>query len=160
VYQPNSADIAQRAGISPRSLFRYFDDVDDLHRAAIERQLADAAPLLKLGASPEDPTAAKVDCLVEARARLFEAIAPAARAGRASAHRHPVVAAQVHESRAYLRNQVKRLFAPELRHDAALLPALDALSSFEAYELLRFDQGLSRARATAALTTALMKLLT
>src|SRR5215208_2782409 len=82
VYEPSAAQIAERAGLSPRSLFRYFDDVDDLNRAAIEQQLGRARPLLVVDARPEEPTAVKVERLVEARLRLFEAIAPAARAAR------------------------------------------------------------------------------
>ena len=63
-YQPNANEIAELAGLSPRSLFRYFDDVDDLNRAAIERQLAAARPLLDLGVGPDAPTRAKIDHLV------------------------------------------------------------------------------------------------
>ncbi|HQZ33105.1 MAG TPA: TetR family transcriptional regulator, partial [Ilumatobacteraceae bacterium] len=36
--EPSSDEIAERAGLSPRSLFRYFDDLDDLVRVAISRQ--------------------------------------------------------------------------------------------------------------------------
>jgi AcrR family transcriptional regulator len=159
-YQPSSNEIADRAGISPRSLFRYFDDIDDLHRAAIERQLAAARPLLDLGVASDAPVRTKIARLVAARVQLFETIAPAARSARAYAHRHPVIAAQVRESRSFLRRQLARLFAPELAGDrAARLPALDALCSFETYELLRHDQGLSRARTAAALTAALTALL-
>ena len=92
--------------------------------------------------------------------RLFEMIAPAARAARGYALRHPVVAAHLRENRAYLRDQVHRLFAAELEGDrAALLPALDALCSFETCELLRFDQGLSRPKTASALVRALTALL-
>src|SRR4051794_15362530 len=99
VYQPSSNEIAERAGISPRSLFRYFEDVDDLNRAAIERQLEAARPLLDVGVAPDAPTAEKIERLVEARALLFETIGPAARAARVGAHRHPVVAAQLRDAR-------------------------------------------------------------
>jgi AcrR family transcriptional regulator len=160
VYQPSSNEIAVRAGLSPRSLFRYFDDVDDLNRAAIDRQLVAARPLLDVGVGGDAPTATKVDHLVEARVRLFETIAPAARAARVCAPRHPVIAAQLHDGRSYLRHQVHRLFSAELDGDrAALLPALDALCSFETYELLRADQGLSRTKTVAALVSALTALL-
>lgn len=90
-YTPSSADIAERAGLSPRSLFRYFDDVDDLNRAAIERQQATALPLVDPGVGPLEPTADKIRAVAEARVRLFEAIAPLARAVRVVAHRHPLV---------------------------------------------------------------------
>jgi AcrR family transcriptional regulator len=160
IYQPSTNDIAERAGISPRSVFRYFEDVDDLNRAAIERQLSKARPLLDVGVDPGTATRAKIARVVEARVHLYETIAPAARAARVSAHRHAVVAAQVDESRRYLRNQLRRLFAPELQdHRATRFPAIDALCAFETYELLRTDQGLSRAKIVAALTDALSALL-
>ena len=160
VYQPSTAEIAERAGISPRSLFRYFEDVDDLHRAAIDSQLERAQPLLHLDLEPEASTRTKVDRIVEARIHLFETIEPAARAGRVVAHRRPVVAATLDDSRAYLRNQLRHLFARELAgRRAALLPAIDALCSFESYELLRVHQGLSRPKTVAALTAALNQLL-
>jgi AcrR family transcriptional regulator len=160
VYTPSTNDIAERAGISPRSVFRYFEDVDDLNRAAIERQLAKARPLLDVGVDPGTPTRTKIERVVEARVCLFETIAPAARAARISAHRHPVVAAQVDEARRYLRNQLRRVFAPELHDErGAHFPAIDALCAFETYELLRTDQGLSRPKTVAALTDALAALL-
>jgi len=145
-YEPGAAEIAERAGLSPRSLFRYFDDVDDLNRATIDQQLSRARPLLAVDARPEDRTATKVERLVEARLRLYEAIAPAARAARICAWRHPVMAGQISNTRSYLRHQLERLFAPELdalgpdRTDAALA-AIDALCSFEAMELLRDGPG-------------------
>ena len=159
-YEPSTGDIAERAGISARSLFRYFDDVDDLHRAAIDRQLDRARPLLELDMSPAAPTRMKIERIVEARVHLFETIEPAARAGRVVAHRRPIVAATLDESRAYLRSQLRQLFAPELeRAGAVLLPAVDALCSFESYELLRVHQGLSRPKTIAALVAALTRLL-
>jgi len=160
VYAPSSAQIAERAGLSPRSLFRYFDDVDDLNRAAIAAQLATARPLLDIGASAQDRLPLRIEALVRARIRLYDAITPGARAARITAHRHALVAAQVADSRAYLREQIRRLFAPELAGErAALLPAVDALCSFETYELLRVDQQLSRPNVAAALTRALTILL-
>jgi AcrR family transcriptional regulator len=164
VYEPSAAQIAERAGLSPRSLFRYFDDVDDLNRATIDQQLARARPLLAVDARPEDPPATKVERLVEARLRLYESIAPAARAARICAWRHPVLARQVTSSRSYLRHQVERLFGPELtamgtERAAAAVATTEVLCSFEGSELLRVDQGLTREQAAAALVQALLPVL-
>ena len=140
-YEPSAAEIAERAGLSPRSLFRYFDDVDDLNRATIDQQLDRARPLLAVDVRPEDPTVTKVERLVAARLRLYDDIAPVARAARICAWRHPVLAEQIATTRSYLRHQLERLFAPELDalgpERAAALAAADALCSFEAAELLR-----------------------
>lgn len=160
VYSPSAAQIAERAGLSSRSLFRYFDDVDDLNRATIDQQLARARPLLQVDAEPGDPTEVKVERLVESRLRLYDAIAPAARAARTCAWRHPVIAGQIAASRAYLGRQLERLFAPELDalgRDRApgALAAVDALCSFEAVELLQD----AHKEAAAALRSALVALL-
>ena len=159
-YQPTTDEIAERAGLSPRSLFRYFDDVDDLNRAAVDRQLADAEPLLELDISVDAPTVDKIDCVVAQRLRLWEAIEPAARAARLNAHRRPVVAAQLVDGRAFMRRQLRELFAPELQGErAAHLGAIEVLTSFESYDLLRIDQRLSRPKTVSTLTSALRALL-
>ena len=72
---------------------------------------------------------------------------------------HAVLATQLGQTRAFLREQVRHLFARELRGRTALLPALDVLCSFESYDLLRVDQRLSPNKAATALTTALTALL-
>lgn len=153
IVQPSAAEVADRAGISVRSLFRYFDDVDDLSRAAIERHLAAAQPLMTIDATTADPLPVRVERAVESRLRLWEAVAPSARAARACAIRNPLVAAQLAEMRALFRRQVAALFP------ARAVPAVDVLLSFETYELLRQDQGLSRPRSAAALSDALQAIL-
>ena len=159
-YQPSSDEIAVRAGLSPRSLFRYFDDIDDLNHAAIDRQLARAQPMLDLGVTADAPTDEKIDRLVTKRVEMWEAIEPAARAARLNAFRRPVVAAQLVEARTFLRRQLRSLFAPELVGErAALLGAVEVLTSFESYELLRIDQRLSRPKTVATITSALRALL-
>jgi AcrR family transcriptional regulator len=156
---PGTAAIAERAGISARSLFRYFDDTDDLARAAIDRQLEAASPLVEIDAVASDPTARKIDRAVTARSRLFDAIAPGARAGRAVQHDRPVVAEQLRAARARFRRQVRELFEPELRDRPELLPVLDVLLSFETRDLLRVDQGLSPTKTSESLVAALTALL-
>lgn len=155
IYEPGSALIAERAGLSPRSLFRYFDDIDDLTHAAIDRQLAEARPLVDLHIGDGAPLAVRIERLVESRVRLYEAIGPGARAARICAHRNAVVAKQIHDARHYLREQIRRLFAPELTN----LAAIDVLCSFETYELLR-EQRLSRAKTITTLVETLTALLT
>ena len=155
-YQPSLAEIAARAGLSLRSVFRYFDDVDDLHRAAAIRQIALVLPLLELHVPAAATAATRIRAVVRSRAALFEQIGPAARALRAGAYRHAPLAAELARNRAFFRGQLAAVFGPGA---AALLPALDVLCSFESYELLRHDQGLSRAAAERALADAISALL-
>jgi AcrR family transcriptional regulator len=156
VYQPSAAEIASRAGLSPRSLFRYFDDIDDLRRAATMREIQRARPLLEVPVAPDAPTKEKIRAFVTARIALFERAAAGARAARMFAPVHPVVAAELAERRAFLRRQVQALFAAELAgRSGALLPVVDVLTSFESYELFRYVEGLSRAGAERAMVAAL-----
>jgi AcrR family transcriptional regulator len=159
-YQPAAAEVAARAGLSPRSLFRYFEDVDDLYLAAATRQIVLALPLLELEVSPDLPTAAKVAAVVRARTRLFETVGPAGRALRASARRRAVLAAELERYRSFFRGQLSQVFAAELAGPGlVMLPALNVLCSFESYELLRYDEGLSRRQAEAALASTIRTLL-
>jgi AcrR family transcriptional regulator len=158
---PSTNEVAERAGLSARSLFRYFDDVDDLYRAAIEHQLTAARPLLDLTVDPSAPTVTKIRRVVEARVKLYETIGPSARAARVSAGRSTLVAKHVHQSRAFLRQQIRDLFAPELAAGGEdRFAAIDALCAFETYDLLRIDQKRSRAQTISDLTAALTALLT
>lgn len=158
-YEPSSAEIAEQAGLSSRSLFRYFDDVDDLTHAAIERQLGTALPLLHLGVPATDSLNRRIEALVSSRLRLYAAIEPGARAARICAHRNPVVARQVADSRRYLRKQVVELFAAEAAGRDDVLAAVDALMSFETFELMRHHQRLGAAAMKRVLTQALSQLL-
>ena len=92
--------------------------------------------------------------------QLHEISAPAARAARLAAHRSPVVAAQIRDARKLLHDQVVTLFSHDLppkRHE--VLPAIDALLSFEAHDLMRVAHGMSRADTAASLIASLNALL-
>lgn len=162
--RPSTGEVAERAGLSPRSLFRYFDDVDDLIRAAVEGELERAAPLLPLTACATDPFAVRVAALVEQRFRLFDTVAPAATVSRLRSPFQPVLQSELRRNRAYLRDQVRGLFAPELgalgsEVAAETLAACDIATSFEAHQLLLHDQNLSPGRARGAMARSIMAIL-
>jgi AcrR family transcriptional regulator len=154
--------VAQRAGLSPRSLFRYFDDVDDLCRAAVDRHIRRILPLNEILARPEDPAPTKAAALAAQRVRLFEGIGSVGVVSRLQAPFQPLVQDELTRARQGWRHQVAELFGPEIdalgAAGAVVLAAADALCSFESYQLLRHDQGCSPARVRAVLATALTAL--
>lgn len=160
---PSVTEIAERAGLSPRSLFRYFDDVEDLTRAAIARQNEQVWPLAALDVSPDEPLDVRLDAFIDRRVELFEAIGSVGRVARLREPFHEVVARQLADGRALLRDQIARLFAAELEAIGAArsetLAALDVLASYESYRLLRDDQRLSQRRAAAVVRSAMAALL-
>lgn len=163
--RPGTDEIAERAGISPRSLFRYFEDADDLAGEAVTRQLGRAMPLLPLAVGPDAPFDVRVAALVEQRLRLFTTLGQAAHVARLRAPFQPRLAMSLREGRKFLRSQARTLFAIELMsmadHEAeAALAAADVLTSFESYQLLTADQGLPVDEARSVLVAALEVLLT
>jgi AcrR family transcriptional regulator len=162
---PSTEEIAARSGVSARSLFRYFDDVDDLSAAAIGQQQEDVRHLLALHAKPEQPFADRVAALVRQRGELFEAIESVAMVSRLRAPFQLVVSDKLTQGRAFLRQQLVSLFAPELSAmspttAAHRLAVADVTASFESWRLLRDDQQLTRAKASAAMGDALTILFT
>ncbi|MBI4935979.1 MAG: TetR/AcrR family transcriptional regulator [Actinobacteria bacterium] len=162
---PSTEEIAARSGVSARSLFRYFDDVDDLCSAAIAQQQENVRHLLPLSATPDEPLAVRIAALVRQRGELFEAIESAAMVSRLRAPFQLVVADRLTEGRSFLRQQIGTLFARELGQmpeqvAAARLAAADVIASFESWRLLRDDQRLSIAAASNAISESLTTLFT
>ncbi len=162
--RPSTEEIAARSGLSPRSLFRYFEDVDDLTRVAIMRQEARAMPLVPIAAAPDDPFEQKVAALVDQRFRLFDAVGHAAAVTRLQAPFQALLAAELRQNRRFLRSQVRALFAPELDardEDGSrrALAAADVLTSFESYHLLTEDRSMTSSEASSVVLDALAAIL-
>ena len=164
VINPGAQDVADRSGVSRRSLFRYFDDMDELCRVAIDRHSARVSHLFEIEDIGVGPLAPRLDRLVRQRTQLFEAIAPVARIARLRAPFQPIIAEELARSAALLRAQLARHFArelgalgPEARSET--LAATDALASFESFDLMRRAQSLSLGDVDAAMHRGLAALL-
>lgn len=163
--RPGTDEIAERAGLSPRSLFRYFEDTDDLTNEAVARQQARALPLVPIDAGRDAPFEVRVRAVVDQRFRLFEAVGQAALVSRLRAPFQARLAHNLRRNREFLRGQLRSLFAPELaampeERAAAALAGADVLAGFESYRLLTDDQGYPADRAKEVLAEALRALLT
>ena len=111
---PSVATVAERSGVSLRSVFRYFDDLDEMGRIAILRHTEKVQHLFHVDALGEGTRDERIRRIVEARLKLYDAVAPIVRATILRAPFQPVIAAGLAQRRAVLRNQVERHFAPEL----------------------------------------------
>lgn len=151
---PAVAEVADRAGVSVSSVFRYFENLDDLHRETIRRYFERFAPLFELP-EPSGTTEDRVAGLVDARLDLYETIGPIARLSRVRAAEQPQLAETLAETRQRFADQVRSHFADDLAgqapadaEDRAAL--VDALTSFEAWDLLQGTHGRSRVRLRRA----------
>ncbi len=165
---PQPEAIAQRSGVSLRSVYRFLGDTRDLVYAAIERHLERVGPLFALEPLGEGPFAQRVEEFVAARLRLYQAIAPTARAAQARIRMRSTPAIEVvretlNARRGLLRIQLSRNFAAELaafgRSGDAILAAADALTQIETIDWYLVDGGYTLAQTKEALTTGLHQLL-
>jgi AcrR family transcriptional regulator len=157
VLRPTAQQVAERAGVGIRSVFRHFDDMESLFAAMDAHLRAEALSLLREapagGSLPE-----RARALVERHVRLFERIAPWKRAANLARWRSPFLRGRhahlVRELRADLLRSL-----PELADaPAAVTDALDLVTCFEAWDRLRTDQRLSRERAQGAVEHAVLAL--
>jgi len=164
--EPGASEVAERSGVSLRSVYRYFDDVEALIRAAIARNLEKVAPLFEIDGLGEGPVTDRIDRIVTNRFRLYEEIAPMLRATLQRAPANAILRENLERNLRALRHQVEQMFAPELaalpQGDAREVGAgLDILLGFHTIEHLRRTRGLTGpesrrivARAVAALLDA------
>ncbi len=161
--EPGAAKIAARAGVSERTVFRYFDDLDSLAAAAIESQVARVGPIF---AAPVAQGALdqRVAALVTQRARIYDATAVATRAAWRFAAQSDTITQALTFRRGLLRDQLAELFAPELtalpsRLRTETLDALDSVASLETMDQLRAVAGHPARRAENIVTRLLLALL-
>ena len=149
ILEPTAQQVAARAGVGIRTVFRRFSDVESLFAEMGARVQAEALPLL-VGGRPSGDLTERARALVSQRATFFERIAPYKRAGNLKRWRSPVVRYRHARLVRALRADLRR-WLPELRRaPAGVADALDLATSFEAWDRLRTEQRLARERAQAA----------
>jgi TetR/AcrR family transcriptional regulator, regulator of autoinduction and epiphytic fitness len=166
VLQPSAEQVADRAGVSRRSIFNHFSDLTALYDAVVQTGLQRCAPLLEeIPASL--PVAERAIRLAAMCARFHEATTPLRRAMIAQTLVGPLREEALRVTRNLLREErdgVARLFHAELAplgaaERAERVEALAASVSPSTWEHLRSSRGLSPARARAVMERSLSALL-
>lgn len=161
---PAPEAVAEQAGVSVASLFRYFPTLDDLRAQVSARVHERYADHFEIPDLAEGPLRSRIDRFVRARVSLWETIAPISRLTRARAHEHPEAADLLRELQRRLAVQVATHFAPEMaaRKPAAaadLVALITATTSFEAWDILLHELDRSQAQVTRTWSSALQALL-
>ncbi len=152
--RPTAREIAEQAGVSLRSVYVHFDDLEDLFLAAAGRQLERILPLLPPVPST-GPLADRLTAFTARQGRLLEALGPVHLAASLQEPFSPAIAKIRVTIRAAFHRELERAFGPELdRRDEPsrrrLVVALELASSSTSWEVMRcrehFDE--SEARAT------------
>ena len=158
VLEPTAEQVAERAEVGLRSVFRHFSDMEGLYSAMDTRLEARVIPLLD--AEPRTgPLAERVGRLVAQRAEVFEAIAPYKRAEILKRWRSEFLRSRHAGMVRRLRADLRRWLPEIAEAPAELADALELATSFEAWDRLRSEQRLGRGRATAVVERAVLALL-
>ncbi len=156
---PTAEQVARRAGVGERTVFRHFADMETLFAELSGRVERELQPLLD-----QPPFAGtrsdRVQALVARRSELYERIAPYRHSG-ALQRRHSAFLQRQHEvlNRTLREHLVDALDSELGDGDPVLLDALDLICSFEAWDRLRTDQKLSRERAARVVEASILQLL-
>lgn len=147
---PTAKAVAERAGVSVRLVFHHFADMDALYGLAL--QVQDERHWSDMREVPSGSSQAeRVERTVQQRAKLFEAIGPVRHALIPVLGRNPDLRAAVGAGEQRLRSSLEATFASDLRRAGRakkeLLDALDAATSWEAWDRLRRQQRLAPAAA-------------
>lgn len=157
VLEPTAQQVAERAGVGIRTVFRRFSDMESLFAEMDARLQAEAVPIL-VGGRPDGSLTERVRGLIRQRVAFFERIAPYKRSGNRKRWRSPFLRERHALLGRALRADLVR-WLPELeRASAATMDALDLVTSFEAWDQLRSEQGLGTGRAQAAVERAALTL--
>ena len=138
---PSTGQIAERAGISMATLFRYFETLDELRRDA-GRRLMERFPIARVPDVGEGTRRERIERLVSTRVELWEKVHLLARLQRSQALHDPGAARMIDAVRRSMADEVRRHFAPELRALTAAqrddaVASIASLTSVETWEQFR-----------------------
>ncbi len=156
--QPTARQVAERAGVQPRTVFRHFQDMASLNAELSARVAAEVRPLLER-ASGEGNLDERVRTTARARADAFERLAPFERSSRALRSRLAFVQEAHERTVRELRRDLQRALPETTSMSAEDVAALEMLFSFEAWERLRVDQSLTREQALRVVEHAALAVL-
>ncbi|MBI3438223.1 MAG: TetR family transcriptional regulator [Proteobacteria bacterium] len=140
--QPSAEDVAERAGVGRRTVFRLFTDMETLYRemhAVMLLRIEDIKTIPIKG----DTAAERLECILERRVRLYEEIMPIKTAADTLRQQSKFLQ-EAHENVVLLLRQMLQFLLPkEIKDDADKFEALDVALSLEVWRRLRQDQNLS-----------------
>jgi AcrR family transcriptional regulator len=144
---PTTEQVAERAGISMATLFRYFENLNVMRRDAAVRML-ERFPLLRVSDVGEGPLRERIERFAAIRVALWEKVHLLAQLQRSIVLQDSDAAQMIDFVRGVMVDEVREHFAPELRgltsaqHDDAVA-LIATLTSVESWEQFRRTYGRS-----------------
>lgn len=143
---PSAASVAERAGVSLRTVFRHFDDKESLYREMGAIVEAEILPLL-LRPIEARGWRNQLRIMIERRIEIFERIMPVRVAASLLRFRSDYLMDDYRRFIAVEQSALESLLPKKITASPSLFAALAMATSFAAWRRLRQDQGLSPAEA-------------
>jgi AcrR family transcriptional regulator len=162
--RPTPTEVALRCGLSPKSVSRYFEDIDSLIAAAAARQMERVFSLFQIHAIGEGALERRIDDFVQMRLEAHEVMGGTSRAANFLAVRQPSVRRHLDEAQRLGRMQIERHFATELdplpsARRESRTAVIDALLQVDSLDYFRKHRGFSFKGTHAILVDTLTLLL-
>lgn len=142
--------IAERADVGIRTLFRHFSDMEALYQAVDDEIRADYEALF-IGVERDGTLDERIQKMVERRAAAYEATNKMCLATKAQLWRSEVLRKSYARNQRGLRKDLESWLPELLTDDPETREAANAVASFDMWHRLREDQGLSQNRSIAVI---------
>lgn len=161
--RPTAPKIAQGAGVSVRSIFQHFDDLETLFAMVAERAVAGLSDLVQ-PVDPSLPFPERLEAFVSGRAELLEALTPIRRAASVHAPSSPAIRARLEDGHRLLRAELASAFGPEVAalpraRRRPVLDMLDVAATWSSWDVLRTLDGRSPEEAAAVVADLIRAIL-
>jgi AcrR family transcriptional regulator len=155
---PSAEEVAERAGVGLRTVFRHFDEMDSLYREMAQAMREELQPIADVSFESPD-WKGRLGEMVDRRARLFERAMPFKNAADVHRHRSAFLREDYDTMRSAERYALQTAIPPALQNDRNFFEALDHALSFSTWQHLRRDQKLARAQARQTVRYAVRALI-
>lgn len=157
---PTTDAVADRAGVSRRSVFRHYADVSELVVAAYDLQREEAFRRYPRRDTANWSTEERVAAYAERAAEIYEFVSPVRRAATHMSRDYASLLDLMRTDDVEQQKIIKELFGQELAKSSdILLPALASVSSWTHWNALRTEQNLSVEQARTVVTTLMTAVL-
>ena len=158
VLVPTAQQISDRAGVLIRSFFRHFEDMETLFKAA-DDQLRDSYEALFIGGDRDGFLEERVNRAVERRSAAFEKLKNIFLGTKAQLWRYEMLRKNYARNQRGLRKDLEA-WLPELTDLPEVeCESIHAIASFEMWNRLRSEQGLSETASISVVKSTLISLL-
>lgn len=161
-FRPTAPRIAEEAGVSVRSVFQHYDDLESLFSAVAERAV-ERVSLLLVRVDPELDFDAKLEQFVRQRSQLFEAVSPIRRAAAIQEPLSDTIGRWLDLAAEYLRAEVIHTFGsdfdPADESAEVRLHAVDSALGWANWDALRQRSKLDVATAASTVRFTVGQLL-